>query len=74
MLPTFHLLNKSLIARAGFAMAAIALVTLATTLTSAYITDRVEGHAAAINKAGALRMYTYKLATHILSTKQSFKS
>ena len=73
MLPTFHLLNKSLIARAGFAMAAIALVTLATTLTSAYITDRVEGHAAAINKAGALRMYTYKLATHILSTKQSFK-
>ena len=74
MFPTFHLLNKSLIARAGFAMAAIALVTLATTLTSAYITDRVEGHAAAINKAGALRMYTYKLATHILSTNQSFKS
>jgi len=74
MFPTFHLLNKSLIARAGFAMAAIALVTLATTLTSAYITDRIEGHAAAINKAGALRMYTYKLATHILSTNQSFKS
>ena len=73
MLPSFHLLNKSLIARAGFAMAAIALVTLATTLTSAYITDRVEGHAAAINKAGALRMYTYKLATHILSTNQSFE-
>ncbi|MBV1919362.1 MAG: HAMP domain-containing protein [Pseudomonadales bacterium] len=73
MLPSFHQLNKSLIARAGFAMAAIALVTLATTLTSAYITDRIEGHAAAINKAGVLRMYTYKLATHILSTNQSFE-
>ena len=53
-------------------MAAIALVTIATTISSAYITDRIEGHAAAINKAGALRMHTYELATHLLSTNQPY--
>lgn len=63
-------LKRSLIARTGFAMGAIVFVTLVTVFSSAYITDKIEGHAVAINVSGSLRMGFYRLAVAVLQYEQ----
>ncbi len=62
------LLNRSIIARSGFALGAIAFITLMTVTSSAYITNQVEGHAAAINHAGSLRMHSYRIVMDLLDS------
>mgnify|MGYP000527038053 CR=1 FL=1 len=62
------LLNRSIIARSGFALGAIAFITLVTVTSSAYITNQVEGHAAAINLAGSLRMQSYRVVMDLLES------
>ena len=62
------LLNRSIIARSGFALGAIAFITLVTVTSSAYITNKVEGHAAAINMAGSLRMQSYQVVVALLDS------
>ena len=62
------LLNRSIIARSGFALGAIAFITLVTVTSSAYITNKVEGHAAAINLAGSLRMQSYRVVMDLLDS------
>ena len=62
------LLNRSIIARSGFALGAIAFITLVTVTSSAYITNQVEGHAAAINHAGSLRMHSYRIVMNLLDS------
>lgn len=62
------LLNRSIIARSGFALGAIAFITLLTVTSSAYITNKVEGHAAAINLAGSLRMQSYRVLVELLGS------
>ena len=63
-------LKRSLIARTGFAMGAIVFVTLVTVFSSAYITDKIEGHAVAINVSGSLRMGFYRIAVAVLQDEQ----
>ncbi|TDX29418.1 two-component system nitrate/nitrite sensor histidine kinase NarX [Modicisalibacter xianhensis] len=54
-------LTRSLIFRAGLAMAGIVLLALTSMLGSIMIAETASGDAAAINKAGALRMQAYRL-------------
>ena len=54
-------LTRSLIFRAGLTMAGIVLLALTSMLGSIMIAETASGDAAAINKAGALRMQAYRL-------------
>jgi len=58
-------LKGSLPARAGLAVALIAIFALASALSSGVIARLSEGDAAAINTAGSLRMATYRLSWKI---------
>ncbi|WP_083236001.1 histidine kinase [Halomonas caseinilytica] len=61
-------LTRSLIFRAGLTMAGIVLLALTSMLGSIMIAETASGDAAAINKAGALRMQTYRLLSTRLQT------
>ncbi|GAB3343124.1 type IV pili methyl-accepting chemotaxis transducer N-terminal domain-containing protein [Chromohalobacter beijerinckii] len=59
-------LTRSLIFRAGLAMAGIVVLALTSMLGSIMIAETASGDAAAINQAGTLRMQAYRLlSTHL---------
>lgn len=69
-------LKHSLVARIGAALLAITLLALVNIATSIFISESTQGDAAAINKSGALRMETQRMASliqrhHHLQTQES---
>ncbi|WP_435101377.1 ATP-binding protein [Arhodomonas sp. AD133] len=63
--PFGRLSHRSLLVRVGFAMTAISGLAILSLLTSAIIADTATGDAAAINRAGTLRMQIYRMASAI---------
>lgn len=61
----FELFKRSLLFRAGLAVAAIALLAVASMLSATLVAWQGEGDAAAINVAGSLRMASYRIAWHL---------
>jgi len=59
--------KQSILVRLGIAMGLIALLALASILSSAIFTERSEGKAGAINVAGSLRMQSYLIASTVAS-------
>lgn len=59
---------QSLIFRVGIAMAGIALLAIASMLTSIVIADTSRGDAAAVNLAGSLRMRVYQMVSILPQT------
>lgn len=59
--------KQSILVRLGIAMGLIALLALASILSSAIFTERSEGEAGAINVAGSLRMQSYLIASTVAS-------
>jgi len=62
---TFY--RRSLLLRAGLAMAGITLLALVSMGTSVIIAERLKGQAAAMNQAGSLRMQSFAITTRLLS-------
>lgn len=54
--------HQSIVVRTTLALAAIILLALISMLGALYLAEIIEGDAAAINKAGSLRMQAYRLA------------
>jgi two-component system nitrate/nitrite sensor histidine kinase NarX len=63
MKSSHKLFERSLLVRLGTAMAAIALLALLGLATSAIVAETTQGHAAAINVSGSLRMQSYRLVS-----------
>jgi two-component system nitrate/nitrite sensor histidine kinase NarX len=59
--------KQSILVRLGIAMGLIAVLALASILSSAIFTERSEGKAGAINLAGSLRMQSYLIASTVAS-------
>lgn len=61
-----RVLEKSLLARIGLAMATITLLAFIGMLSSVFIAETTQGVAGAINQAGSLRMQSYRIATDLV--------
>ncbi|HKJ76209.1 MAG TPA: ATP-binding protein [Gammaproteobacteria bacterium] len=59
-------LEKSLLARLGLAMATITILAFIGMLSSVIIAETTQGVAGAINQAGSLRMQSYRIATDLV--------
>ena len=59
--------KQSILVRLGIAMGMIALLALASIVSSAILTEQSEGKAGAINVAGSLRMQSYLIASTVTS-------
>lgn len=57
--------KQSLLLQLGIAMTAITLLAFSSMLSSVFIAETLEGHATAINQAGALRMHSYRIASQL---------
>ena len=58
--------KNSIILRMGITMGFIILLAFLTMLGSIIIEERTQGHAAAVNQAGSLRMQSYRIATRLV--------
>ena len=58
--------KNSIVLRMGLSMAIITLLGFLTMLGSIIIEEMTQGHAAAINQAGTLRMQSYRIATRLV--------
>ncbi|TVO77728.1 histidine kinase [Sedimenticola selenatireducens] len=58
--------KNSIVLRMGLSMAIITLLGFLTMLGSVIIEEMTQGHAAAINQAGTLRMQSYRIATRLV--------
>ena len=58
--------KNSIILRMGISMGFIILLAFFTMLSSIIIEERTQGHAAAVNQAGSLRMQSYRIATRLV--------
>lgn len=61
--------TQSILVRIGFAMSLIAILALASILSSTVFTERSEGKAGAINLAGSLRMQSWQLASSVANAQ-----
>lgn len=58
--------KKSVLLRMGISMGFIILLGFLTMLGSIFIEEQTQGHAAAVNQAGSLRMQSYRIATRLV--------
>lgn len=65
----FSSIKRSLLLRIGFAFGLIAALALFGIISSVVIAEMLRGEAAAINRAGALRMQTYAIGTELLAPR-----
>ncbi len=63
MAPRF---KNSIVLRMGISMGSIILLGFVTMLGSIIIEEKTQGHAAAVNQAGSLRMQSYRIATRLV--------
>jgi two-component system nitrate/nitrite sensor histidine kinase NarX len=61
-------LNRSLLLRIGGAIAAIALLAVVGMAVSGLVAESTQGSGEAINRAGSLRMLSWKMASQVLTT------
>lgn len=58
--------KNSIVLRMGISMGFIILLGFLTMLGSIFIEEKTQGHAAAVNQAGSLRMQSYRIATRLV--------
>ncbi len=58
--------KNSVLLRMGISMGFIILLAFMTMLGSIFIEEQTQGHAAAVNQAGSLRMQSYRIATRLV--------
>lgn len=58
--------KKSVLLRMGISLGFIILLGFLTMLGSIFIEEKTQGHAAAVNQAGSLRMQSYRIATRLV--------
>ncbi len=61
-----HRYKNSIVLRMGISMGFITLLGFLTMLGSIFIEEQTQGHAAAVNQAGSLRMQSYRIATRLV--------
>ncbi|MEG3767841.1 ATP-binding protein [Alteromonas sp. 14N.309.X.WAT.G.H12] len=65
---------SSIVTRINIALACIVTLAIGTMLVSYWLSDKADSHAQAINKAGALRMQTYRLGWLSLQNDEAIRS